>query len=139
MQRNDCRRWMQIRNKGTWKVMQQTTWHQKRDRDELGSRECDKLGLQSLSGGFRLVTRLHFRNQNLIDRPNIMQPQYDSTIIPRGKKVNTSTTNPRKENIRNKVANELKNATIAVSNFTPTVPMEPNPKNEFLVIVLGLL
>ena len=94
--------WMQIWNKGTWKTIQQSTCYQKRDRGELGSRERDELGLQSLSGGFRL----RLQNQNLIDRSNIMQSRCDTTINPRERKVNNSTINPRKEKVRNTLANE---------------------------------
>ena len=133
MQRNDCRRWMQIRNKGTWKVMQQTTWHQKRDRDELGSRECDKLGLQSLSGGFRLRLRI----QNLIDRPNIMQSRYDTTINPKEGGIHNSTINPWNSKVRNRQIAGARNE-MTISKFSVTVPTKPNPKHDPLVIVLGL-
>ena len=52
-----------------WEATQQSTGYHKGNRNELGSRERDELGLQSLSGGFRL----RFRNQSLIGKPNIAQ------------------------------------------------------------------
>ena len=79
-----------------------TTLNLLRDRDKLESRERDELGLQNLSRRFRL----RVLNQNLIDRPNIMQSQCDTTINPRERKVNNSTINPRKEKVRNTLANE---------------------------------
>ena len=82
--------------------MQQSTCYQKRDHDKLGSRERDELGLQSLSGGFRL----RLQNQNLIDRPNTLQSQCDTTNNPRERKVNNSTINQRKEKVRKSLANE---------------------------------
>ena len=119
MQRNDCRWWMQIWNKETWKEIQQSTCYQKRDRDELESREHDELGLQSLSRGFRL----RLQNQSLIGKPNIRQSKWDSTINQR-KSVpkNILIASAKKDTI----------ATIVISNFSGINPAKLNPKNNLL-------
>ena len=113
--------------------MQQSTCYRKRDRDELGSRERDKLGLQSFLGGFCL----RLRNQNLIDRPNIMQSQYDTPINSREGGIHNSTINPWNSKVRNRQIAGARNE-MTISKFSVTVPTKPNPKHDPLVIVLGL-
>ena len=46
--------------------------YHKRNRNELGSRERDELGLGSLSGGFRL----RIGNQSLMGNPNMYSAIY---------------------------------------------------------------
>ena len=94
---NNSRWWMLIWNKNDGMIQQSTGYHE-RNRNELGSHKRNELGLQSLSGGFCL----HLRNQNLLDRPNMMQSQYDTTINPREGRINNSTINPWNRKVRNR-------------------------------------
>ncbi len=126
-----------------WNDTQQSTGYQKRNRGKRGlHRESamlnrDKLGLQSLSGGFFWS----YQNQNLTGRPNAIQSQYDSTINLRVRKAKHSTINPHKEKVKDSLIASTKNkiiVKIVVPKFLATVQTKHNLKNDSLIIVLGL-
>ena len=119
-----------------WLDIQQSTGYNKRNRDELGSRNRDGLGLQSLSGGFRR----RFRNQNFTSRPNAMQSQYDSTINLRERKVKHSTINPQKKKVKDILIASSKNkiiTKIVIPEFLATVQTKPNQKKRFIGDCVG--
>ena len=71
-----------------------------------------------------------------------MQSQYDSTINLRERKAKHSTINPQKEKVKDSLIASAKNkriAKIVIPKSLATVQTKPNPKNDPLVIVLGLL
>ena len=70
-----------------------------------------------------------------------MQSQCDSTINLRERKAKHSTINSQKEKVKDSLIAIAKNeiiAKIVIPKFSATVQTKPNPKNDSLVIVLGL-
>ena len=70
-----------------------------------------------------------------------MQSQYDSTINLWERKANHSTINPQKEKVKDSLIARAKKeiiAKIVIPKFSAPVQTKPNPKNDLLVIVLGL-
>ena len=88
---------------------------------------------ESLSGG---ILRRR-RNQSLIGEQDKSKNHNDSTINKRQVKVINTTINPRKEMVRNRVIASMENEMI-ISKCSATVPTEPDPKKDSLVMVFGV-